>query len=42
MILCWAAFMDILGHMGPVGHRLDTPEALNYSGAVHHTPQFNI
>ena len=25
MILCWAAFIDLLGHMWPVGHGLDTP-----------------
>ena len=24
-ILCWATFIAILGHMQPVGHRLDTP-----------------
>ena len=25
MILCWAAFIAILRHMWPTGHRLDTP-----------------
>ena len=24
-ILCWAAFIAILGHLRPMGHRLDTP-----------------
>ena len=29
MMLCWATFIAILGHMRPLGHRLDTP-ALNF------------
>ena len=27
-ILYWATFIAILGHMWPLGHRLDTPECL--------------
>ena len=30
MILCWAAFIPILGYMWPTGHRLDTPVYLYY------------
>ena len=26
-ILCWAAFIAILGHMWPVGHGLGTPDS---------------
>ena len=28
MIVCWAAFLAILGHMQPVGCGLDTPVSL--------------
>ena len=31
MVLCWDAFIAILGHMQPTGLRLDTPTYILYS-----------
>ena len=30
MILCWATFIAILGHMWPTGCELDTPGSLHF------------
>ena len=38
MILCWATFIAILGHMWPIGNTLDTP-GLQYQ---HSWPQCSI
>ena len=32
-ILCWAALIAILDHMGPAGYGLDTPASLECSNA---------
>ena len=33
-ILCWAAFIVILGCMWPIGHGLDTPAGTNQADIV--------
>ena len=31
MLLCWATFIAVLGHMWPVGHGVDSPHWLGLS-----------
>ena len=36
MILCWAAFIAILGHMRPMGQGLDTQKPFSQMAAMEH------